>query len=108
MEEKCLICGGDKSIRNPSGGCDHLYYPDNLDINNALDKITSLHKKLNELTEINTFLRFNNKIMHKRVKEFEKESNQLAEGYAKLKINIRNLEESFKLTSKTKKVNSDE
>ena len=27
--EKCKYCGGDKAIRNPSGNCDHLYYPEN-------------------------------------------------------------------------------
>lgn len=25
---KCNHCGGDIAIRNPSGYCDHLYYPD--------------------------------------------------------------------------------
>jgi hypothetical protein len=24
----CRHCGGDLSIRNPTGKCDHLYYPD--------------------------------------------------------------------------------
>ena len=24
----CPHCGGDKAIRNPTGTCDHLYYPD--------------------------------------------------------------------------------
>lgn len=27
-EEKCPHCGFDKDIRNPSGYCDHLHYPD--------------------------------------------------------------------------------
>lgn len=26
---KCFHCGGDKTIRNPTGKCDHLYYPEN-------------------------------------------------------------------------------
>lgn len=25
----CPHCGGDKALRNPSGFCDHLYYPEN-------------------------------------------------------------------------------
>lgn len=36
MEENknvCEYCGGDKAIRNPSGRCDHLYYPDNVNKN---------------------------------------------------------------------------
>jgi rRNA maturation protein Nop10 len=28
--ETCKHCGGDISIRNPTGWCDHLYWPDNL------------------------------------------------------------------------------
>jgi len=28
-EMNCPYCGGDKEIRNPTGYCDHLYYPDN-------------------------------------------------------------------------------
>jgi Lar family restriction alleviation protein len=30
MEELklCKYCGGDIAIRNPTGKCDHLYYPD--------------------------------------------------------------------------------
>ena len=38
-DEKCKICGMDKNIRNPSGFCDHLYYPENLDIMKSIDKI---------------------------------------------------------------------
>ena len=28
----CKHCGMDIRIRNPSGYCDHLYYPDNCDV----------------------------------------------------------------------------
>ena len=28
----CDHCGGDVHIRNPSGYCDHLYYPDNCSV----------------------------------------------------------------------------
>jgi hypothetical protein len=27
-DNKCPHCGGDLSIRNPTGKCDHLYYPE--------------------------------------------------------------------------------
>jgi len=27
--KKCKYCGGDIEIRNPTGKCDHLYYPEN-------------------------------------------------------------------------------
>ena len=30
-DKKCPICGESASIRNPTGKCDHLYYPENLD-----------------------------------------------------------------------------
>jgi len=30
MPEKCKHCGGEVAIRNPTGECDHLYWPDNL------------------------------------------------------------------------------
>jgi hypothetical protein len=26
----CMHCNGPKAIRNPTGSCDHLYWPDNL------------------------------------------------------------------------------
>lgn len=28
-EDRCPHCGMDKKIRNPSGHCDHLYFPEN-------------------------------------------------------------------------------
>lgn len=27
-EQMCKHCGGPKALRNPSGACDHLYWPD--------------------------------------------------------------------------------
>lgn len=30
MSETCKHCGGAKGQRNPTGECDHLYWPDNL------------------------------------------------------------------------------
>ena len=41
--EKCEYCGGDKEIRNPTGKCDHLYYPEN--VNKNLKAITKVDKK---------------------------------------------------------------
>ena len=32
FENICNHCGMDKKIRNPSGFCDHLHYPENCDI----------------------------------------------------------------------------
>lgn len=32
LEKGCPHCGGDIAVRNPSGYCDHLYYPDNCKI----------------------------------------------------------------------------
>lgn len=29
----CTCCKGDLRIRNPTGNCDHLYYPDNVNKN---------------------------------------------------------------------------
>ena len=29
-DDKCLHCGGRIAVRNPSGECDHLCWPDNL------------------------------------------------------------------------------
>lgn len=29
-KNKCINCGQDTNIRNPSGNCDHLYYPENI------------------------------------------------------------------------------
>lgn len=30
MQNKCPNCGGAIDVRNPSGECDHLYYPENM------------------------------------------------------------------------------
>ena len=42
--ELCKHCGGLKAVRNPTGTCDHLYWPDNLTeeakIANGYRKIT--------------------------------------------------------------------
>ena len=27
-DDVCIYCGGPKSVRNPTGNCDHLYWPD--------------------------------------------------------------------------------
>lgn len=27
-DDICIYCGGPKSVRNPTGNCDHLYWPD--------------------------------------------------------------------------------
>ncbi len=32
-EGVCEYCGGDIKIRNPTGKCDHLYYPENVNQN---------------------------------------------------------------------------
>lgn len=41
MNEICEHCKGEIRIRNPTGKCDHLYYPDYCDVckNNAKFKI---------------------------------------------------------------------
>lgn len=31
-KKKCNHCGGSIEIRNPTGECDHLYYPENCDV----------------------------------------------------------------------------
>lgn len=28
--ENCAHCGGPKAVRNPTGKCDHLFWPENL------------------------------------------------------------------------------
>ena len=33
MKDTCEYCGGLIAIRNPTGNCDHLYYPDNVNKN---------------------------------------------------------------------------
>jgi len=35
--KKCDVCGGDVSIRNPTGKCDHLYFPDNVRKKKVID-----------------------------------------------------------------------
>ena len=38
IQGKCEYCGEDKAIRNPTGKCDHLYYPDNVNKNHSLQQ----------------------------------------------------------------------
>ena len=35
--EQCVSCGEDTAIRNPTGKCDHLYYPENINKNEQAD-----------------------------------------------------------------------
>ena len=45
MSENCKHCGGAIAVRNPTGECDHLYWPDNLTdeakIANGYKKVTA-------------------------------------------------------------------
>lgn len=54
---KCPHCGGDIEIRNPTGTCDHLYYPDNCDVcsgeSKKKNKIELAHSLLANLLEQN-------------------------------------------------------
>ncbi len=46
----CEYCGGDKKIRNPTGKCDHLYYPESVNTNypnkKGCGKTIKLHPKV--------------------------------------------------------------
>lgn len=47
----CLHCGGEIAIRNPTGLCDHLYYPENCDvcnINNIKPYLSEADLKISE------------------------------------------------------------
>lgn len=35
-DQRCQKCGGLIKIRNPTGKCDHLYYPDNIEEENRI------------------------------------------------------------------------
>lgn len=37
----CLHCGLDRAVRNPSGYCDHLYFPDNCERCQELQALVS-------------------------------------------------------------------
>lgn len=43
-EGKCPHCGMDKKIRNPSGYCDHLYYPDSCDICKDIKELYTIYE----------------------------------------------------------------
>jgi hypothetical protein len=38
-KELCEYCGMDTAIRNPSGNCDHLYYPENVNKEFTREKV---------------------------------------------------------------------
>jgi hypothetical protein len=50
----CLHCGGDLSIRNPTGECDHLYYPDYCEVCKKLletqDFLSKIKLRLHDYT----------------------------------------------------------
>jgi hypothetical protein len=54
---KCPHCGLDKQIRNPSGYCDHLYYPESCEVCQKLlkaqqeqyKKIQQMRKEIQDL-----------------------------------------------------------
>ena len=50
--KKCPNCGGDTAIRNPTGKCDHLKYPENLPDMKDTKKATISSDGKHELTEI--------------------------------------------------------
>ena len=51
MTTLCNHCGFDIAIRNPSGYCDHLYYPECCDVCNGKKKPESaLQQSINELS----------------------------------------------------------
>jgi hypothetical protein len=50
MNKTYKHCGMDIAIRNPSGYCDHLHYPENCDV--CKSKAESLLKSENKLREI--------------------------------------------------------
>jgi len=43
-DEKCSLCGMDKNIRNPSGYCDHLYFPEMVSFRNTFNAIRTQQK----------------------------------------------------------------
>ena len=36
---KCPHCGGDIAVRNPTGKCDHLYYPDYCEVCSEIEHL---------------------------------------------------------------------
>jgi hypothetical protein len=49
MNGKCKYCGGDIEIRNPTGKCDHLYYPEN--VNKDLNRVEAMKDSMDALTQ---------------------------------------------------------
>lgn len=51
MSKKCVICNQDVSVRNPTGFCDHLRYPECLDQNKLLVLLKEKDEKIIGLLE---------------------------------------------------------
>ena len=65
MEKICPDCEGDTAIRNPTGNCDHLYYPDYKNkINNSQKKIKITGPIYNNST-VNIFHRWQSTLRNK-------------------------------------------
>lgn len=47
-EEICKHCGEPVAIRNPSGNCDHLYYPENVNKGKRADDFLCKYLKFKE------------------------------------------------------------
>lgn len=52
IKELCVLCNEDIKIRNPTGACDHLYYPENLDPKECVEKIKMLMEKLEKIKRL--------------------------------------------------------
>jgi len=52
-EDVCPYCKGDKKIRNPTGKCDHLYYPENINKGypNVKEEFKTLSEKIKEIED---------------------------------------------------------
>jgi hypothetical protein len=46
MEDMCPDCGGPIMVRNPSGHCDHLYYPDYKSSKDTTEAIKKYDKEI--------------------------------------------------------------
>ena len=45
QEDMCPDCGGPIAVRNPSGYCDHLYYPEYKEVHEGVIRDIKKHDK---------------------------------------------------------------
>lgn len=78
----CPHCQGDIEIRNPTGDCDHLYYPDNCRVCKLIKELEARVATLERICE-NEFAQV--RVLYESKNLWAVEANRLSEDLARVR-----------------------